>query len=583
MRITTLTVKNFKGIDEHGVSIEFAPITLLFGPNNAGKSTVIQALHLAREVFCHPKPDLDTIEICGKGLDVGTFKNYVHKHDLNRQVRIGLQMKVDGLPVCGDELERQQWEGWNEVDTLLNRVHTVGVEIAIGWNYRAQRAELSEYAVSINGRVFTAMCFVAHANSVIADISLFDVSDFLQEGTWEKLREQAEDVLRHHIDESPDDYGNKLLVLRDAVQEVMAEAMPPLLYPMADMRRVLTDITGSDELSSLAAGEVHTVRCDLGVGRVPDWNGWLPLELTDIYPEFDNDPQAFNHDFIMNCLTLFCSFVLSPGKLAQNILDTLLYVGPLRAIPDRGFFRAQKPTAARWAEGLAAWDVLATASDAQLITINQCLHGTDSLQAGYTVCRKRLLSLEVESPLVPALRKLIMDDIDEGALPLLRDFLAQVPEIRLMIRNEATGVEVEPHDVGVGISQVLPIIVAAVTAKHGALIAMEQPELHIHPAWQTALGDIFIRAVANMVNPPIFLLETHSEHLLLRLLRRIRHTHAGTAPESVRLSSTALAVHWIGNYEGRTEVYRLGLDEDGSFNTPWPEGFFDERGEELFG
>lgn len=582
MRITSLTIKNFKGIDEHGIRIEFAPITLLFGPNNAGKSTVIQALHLAREVFCHPKPDLDTIEICGKGLDVGTFKDYVHKHDLGRQVCIGLQMTVDGLPVCGDELERQQWEGWNEVDNLLNRVHTVAVEIAIGWNYQAQRAELSEYTVSINGRLFTSMCSVAHANSVIADISLFDVSDFLQEGTREKLRKQSENVLRR-IGESPDDYGNGLLDLKDVVQEAMAEAMPPLLHPMADMRRVLADITGSDELSSLATGEVRTVRCALGAGRVPDWRGWLPLEFADIHPDFDDDPQAFSQDFTINCLTLFCSFLLSPGKLAQNVLDTLLYVGPLRAIPDRGFFRAQKITAARWAEGLAAWDVLATASDAQLVTINQCLHGADSLQTGYTVCPKRLLSLEAESPLVPALRRLVMDDIDEGALPLLRDFLAQVPEIRLMIRNEATGVEVEPHDVGVGISQVLPIIVAAVTAKHGALIAMEQPELHIHPAWQTALGDVFIRAVAKMENPPIFLLETHSEHLLLRLLRRIRHTHVGTAPESVRLSSTDLAVHWIGNYEGRTEAYRLGLDEDGSFNTPWPEGFFDERGEELFG
>lgn len=582
MRITSLTIKNFKGIDEHGIRIDFAPITLLFGPNNAGKSTVIQALHLAREIFCHPKPDLDTIEICGKGLDVGTFKDYVHKHDLGRQVRIGLQMTVDGLPVCGDELERQQWKGWSEVDTLLNHVHTVAVEIAVGWNYQAQRAELSEYTVSINGRLFTSMCFVAHANSVIADISLFDVSGFLQEGTREKLREQAENVLRR-IGESPDDYGNELLDLKDAVQETMAEAIPPLLYPMADMRRVLTEITGSDELSSLATGEVRTVRCALGAGRVPDWSGGLPLEFADIHPDFDDDPQAFSHDYIMNCLTLFCSFLLSPGKLAQNILDTLLYVGPLRTIPDRGFYRTQKPTATRWAEGLAAWDVLATASDAQLVTINQCLHGADSLQAGYTVCRKRLLNLEAESPLVPALRKLIMDDIDEGALPLLRDFLAQVPEIRLMIRNEATGVEVAPHDVGVGISQVLPVIVAAVTAKHGALIAMEQPELHIHPAWQTALGDVFIRAVPKIENPPIFLLETHSEHLLLRLLRRIRHTHVGTAPESVRLSPTDLAVHWIGNYEGRTEAYRLGLDEDGSFNTPWPEGFFDERGEELFG
>jgi Uncharacterized conserved protein len=52
MRITSLTIKNFKGIDEQGVRIALAPITLLFGPNNAGKSTVMQALYLTREAFC---------------------------------------------------------------------------------------------------------------------------------------------------------------------------------------------------------------------------------------------------------------------------------------------------------------------------------------------------------------------------------------------------------------------------------------------------------------------------------------------------------------------------------------------------
>lgn len=75
-----------------------------------------------------------------------------------------------------------------------------------------------------------------------------------------------------------------------------------------------------------------------------------------------------------------------------------------------------------------------------------------------------------------------MDDLDEGALPLLRDFLAQAPEIRLTLRNRTSGVELEPHDMGVGISQVLPVVVAATTAERGALVAIEQPELHIHPA-----------------------------------------------------------------------------------------------------
>lgn len=176
-----------------------------------------------------------------------------------------------------------------------------------------------------------------------------------------------------------------------------------------------------------------------------------------------------------------------------------------------------------------------------------------------------------------------MDDIDEGALPLLRDFLAQVPEIRLMIRNEATGVEVEPHDVGVGISQVLPIIVAAVTAKHGALIAMEQPELHIHPAWQTALGDVFCRAISND-DPPMFLLETHSEHLMLRLLRRVRETSEAELPAGFpKMLPEMISVLCVqSNENGRTEIIRVSVTPDGDFGQQWPNGFFAERAKELF-
>jgi AAA15 family ATPase/GTPase len=71
MRIASFEIKNFKGINEHGININFAPITMLFGPNNAGKSTVIQALHLAREIFCHNNLDPDKVEDGGDCVDLG--------------------------------------------------------------------------------------------------------------------------------------------------------------------------------------------------------------------------------------------------------------------------------------------------------------------------------------------------------------------------------------------------------------------------------------------------------------------------------------------------------------------------------
>ena len=58
---------------------------------------------------------------------------------------------------------------------------------------------------------------------------------------------------------------------------------------------------------------------------------------------------------------------------------------------------------------------------------------------------------------------------------------------------------------------------------HLGSFAVEQPELHVHPAVQVALGDVFIDGIKNRNRT--MLIETHSEHLLLRLLRRVRETN----------------------------------------------------------
>ena len=99
----------------------------------------------------------------------------------------------------------------------------------------------------------------------------------------------------------------------------------------------------------------------------------------------------------------------------------------------------------------------------------------------------------------------------------------------LSIVEADTGLTVSHRDVGTGISQLLPVLVNAAGAKE-RLIAIEQPELHLHPALQAELGDVFIESALGE-NKNVFLIETHSEHLLLRIMRRMRNTAEGTLPE----------------------------------------------------
>jgi predicted ATPase len=137
-----------------------------------------------------------------------------------------------------------------------------------------------------------------------------------------------------------------------------------------------------------------------------------------------------------------------------------------------------------------------------------------------------------------------------------------------------------PQDVGVGISQVLPVVVAA-QDRSASLVSIEQPELHIHPAVQVGLGDLFIDGALS--KGLSFLIETHSEHLVMRLQRRLREQSAGEAsPGTAPLNPKDVSFVYLSrDQSGCVRAYHIGLTEQGKFDAPWPNGFFAERAAEV--
>ncbi len=141
----------------------------------------------------------------------------------------------------------------------------------------------------------------------------------------------------------------------------------------------------------------------------------------------------------------------------------------------------------------------------------------------------------------------------------------------LKLIDTVKGVEVTHRDVGIGISQVLPVLVMAFGSQ-GKLLAMEQPEIHLHPALQAELGDVFIEsALGERKNT--FILETHSEHLILRLMRRIREG---------KISSDDVGVVFVEPLPQGSRFIELRIDEQGDFIDEWPGGFFEESFNEKF-
>ena len=122
-------------------------------------------------------------------------------------------------------------------------------------------------------------------------------------------------------------------------------------------------------------------------------------------------------------------------------------------------------------------------------------------------------------------------------------------------------------DVGFGVSQVLPVIVALLSAQPGSLVILEHPEIHLHPKIQSDLADLLID-IANTGEIQI-LLESHSEHLLARIQRRIAESsngEGGMAPEDFRLYFCSL-------HEGKSQLTPLDVQRSGVIAN-WPADFF---------
>jgi predicted ATPase len=139
---------------------------------------------------------------------------------------------------------------------------------------------------------------------------------------------------------------------------------------------------------------------------------------------------------------------------------------------------------------------------------------------------------------------------------------------QVWIRRQPRAAEALITDVGFGVSQILPVITLCYYVPKGSVVILEQPEIHLHPAVQAGLADVFIDAVKTRQIQLV--IESHSEHLLRRLQRRI-------AEEQLRADQAAL--YFTRTHAGESELTPLELDTFGMIQN-WPPGFFgDEMGE----
>jgi hypothetical protein len=288
------------------------------------------------------------------------------------------------------------------------------------------------------------------------------------------------------------------------------------------------------------------------------------LSKDDRYKFFDTFVRKFiKRDRIYN--TGFLTIPEALGADAFSILNDHFHIGPLRMPPVRDFDETTLRKRKEWKPWLD-------------------LFRDEYLRREVS---KSLEVLGVEYEIIKGLQETRISFPDTD----LQDSKSQ-PRSVLRFRASNGNVATSHLDLGFGVSTVLPLVVGL--HSDCALLTIEQPELHIHPSLQTDLGDLLVKKA---LGPPqtgketTILVETHSEHLILRILRRIRETTAGEVevwPKALReacpqgIRPEDVAVLFVQSGDDGSEVIELPVDANGEFTCDWPGGFFEERISEFF-
>lgn len=553
-KLAALKVGNFKAFADVQ-RLPLKPITLIYGPNSAGKSTLVQALALAHQAEFgfgsteRPSLDIHHTAIGGSAVDLGGFRQYVHRGQASLRVQWGAELDASAL------------DGINELlREPLGHVKRLTLNLSIGM-------EVDDRDRPRPG-----------AEPRVEEIDLFADED-------ELIR-----MSRRPPSENQDSSFNRFRVDRLAAE-----------HPL--FAKLHLDALSGPELSDWApeavADMIAKAVSALVTALVVESDGFLPGDArvsigTVRLVRMAKPPLLERLERTLP--DALQSLLVGVGRALREQIGTLRYLGPLRSLPPRNIFSMQQGDLNRVAGGSWAWDELR--QDAAVRDAVNAWLGSERLDTPYELQVRSLASVDsiaraVEDVLLDAQYEADASAVEaspsrgepvpggaEDTGDLGARLAAAVADPRLerfrelVLLDKRRNAVVTHRDVGVGISQVLPVLVLCYGST-GRTIAIEQPEIHLHPRLQAELGDVFIdTALSERGNT--LLIETHSEHLLLRLQRRIREDRLETPAGRSRITADDVAVLYVEPYERRSVVREMPLTESGELAKAWPNGFFEE-------
>ncbi|EEY6239563.1 TPA: DUF3696 domain-containing protein [Escherichia coli] len=458
--LSNIKLNNFKSFSSE-TEIPLAPITLIYGPNSSGKSSIIQSLLALKQTLIGNNKNGEFIS-SGECLDLGDFESVISNHDLAENLSISIAFK-NGMNIkeYNDEFMFQPIFGADDIRHFSTTYKYS--EINPTTNLTSNKNYLSDFKYTVTQSKSDKKIFgIDVLGSKLGSFS-FDNNGFDDLATFFNRRDRRSKKL-----EIPE-YYNELISAKILISPILSI---PIYSPVRE--------------------------------------------------DFNIISNYFN-------------------SIAYEIRHELLkinYLGPLRTHPRRFYSSERENVKKNKGQTNLGADLYYGGSSGQE-RVNYWMNKFD----------------------IPY--KLSVENIGNNITGNI---------ISLMLCDTRNNTSVTPADVGFGIGQVLPIITCAVTKKNQT-ICVEQPEIHLHPRLQAHLADLFIETSSN-ADGNQWIIETHSEALMLRLQRRIREK---------KINKNSVKVLYVDVGMSGTSVMELPLDDEGDFLKHWPEGFFEERMKETMG
>lgn len=608
--IQAIELQNFKCV-QAAQRIDIRPLTLLFGPNSSGKSTVLDAVSVLCSAVLRANGLRSVFEGTEQGADVlQTVRNSQATASSPSVVRVAVD------PVVG----YQGWVNHAAPDAMCGAIlrecckASAAIEVGVRWGCDLWSFSPVVLELRINARTALVTALPSVVNRIAGYPIILDVHH-------PALADHIPAAWRRHYD--TDSFN-----LTDAARGAFS-APAQLVYVLVDSGR---------QRASLIRQRLN---CDDApiVGGFGDERGWWSwqTQVAGLASRMLSEDRSVTNWRLWTQLSTDVPLWIAQ---ACSSPDHSAYVGAHRQLSDAVVRQAsdgslvaeddnEPPAASFWLSTLVGSPAVgATPSDSPHLS-HGCL-SVDGHRVSKWCSDTKRLDLGIELEVVPSfevtasesLRRCIRDarpaDVFE-MLALLSEL--GLPSFRLRVRTRDGGSR-DLSEVGEGIGCVLPVVVSALTVP--GVVYIEQPEIHLHPRIEARLGDLFAYGLAHISASqsvldgmsglpsaprasPCRIIETHSEHLVLRLLRRLRESASGTiAPEVAEWCDEIAAVASLEDAAPsvdrprplwlRTEdlavvcaettphgtVYRpMKVTKDGELVGRWPGGFFEERWEEL--